>query len=83
LTYKQAMRPKDGWARAEAESLIASASTILARYHAMNPEPIFEWAKKHCQNLYDLLLDNPRSLLPPDNRILTAVLNATDLDDGE
>jgi len=81
MNYKQAMKPKDGWAHAQGESLIASAATILSRRHGLNPETVFEWGKKRCPDLYERLIREGKKLLPPDDRLLIAVLNDRKLED--
>lgn len=81
MTYKEAMKPKSGWAHAEGKSLIALAAEMIADHHCLRPEAVFDWAKEHCLDLYDRLVENPRALMPPDWRVLEAIMNNRPLAD--
>jgi len=52
MNYKEAIKkPKDGFAHSNHEQNLAGYSEVLGRKHCLNPEIVFEWAKKHNVNL--------------------------------
>ena len=76
VTYAQAIKtPKTGWSHANDEQMLAVLSETLARHCCLNPEKVFEWAKKH-SNYRDLLRASQRLIdNATDMELLVAVLN--------
>ncbi len=46
-TYKQAMKPKEGWAHADDESMCAALAESIALHCGLKPEIVYEWIRKH------------------------------------
>jgi hypothetical protein len=75
MTFADAMKPKDGWANANDEHMLAALSDSLARHCCLNAEQVFEWAKRH-SNYRDLMRASSRLIKnAADMELLVAVLN--------
>ena len=59
------------------------AATLLARAHALNADQLYRWAVRRCPDLLDRLVDEGPDLLPPDDRVLVAMLNDIGLDEAK
>jgi len=46
-TYKEALRPIGGWAKADEESMCAALAESIAMNCCLNPEPVYDWIRKH------------------------------------
>jgi hypothetical protein len=65
-----------GWKYADDESMQAATAQMLAQRHCLNPENVFNWAKKHDVDL----CKNPALLYKFNDVLLVAVLNDYDLE---
>lgn len=82
MNYKEASKtPKRGWKYAEGDSLIAIAADMIAQHHCLRAETVYDWAKVHCLDLYDRLIENPEALMPPNFEVLEAIMNDRPLTD--
>jgi hypothetical protein len=81
MTYTQAIKtPQNGWSHANDEQMLAALCENLGRICCLNPEPIFDWARRQGMDYPALLREVPSIRNPSDMVLLMAVLNDQPLD---
>ena len=81
MTYANALKtPKHGWCHASDEQMLAVLCEHLGTGCCLNPERVFQWAKKHSS--YEELKPMAHDLIANAARmeLLVAVLNDQPLD---
>ena len=76
MNFTEAMKtPRNGWAHANEEQMLAVLSDTLARHCSLNAEQVFKWAKRH-STYHDLLRASQRLIdRAAEMELLVAVLN--------